>query len=351
VARLFGAGAAVLHTYDLQHGRLLSLHAAGSLATGPALYDYTATYAAIDPRKARSLAAGPEALGRWFHCHEAFDERFVARDPFYQHYMLPYGVRYNANVTIPVTASIGTAFVLELPAGRGPLNADECELARRLGLHLTEALRAHERVRKLTARALAAHGLLNTLAYPVWLLDADRYIFHANAAAQAQPVQAAVQAGRLLLAGTAADKALGLQLQRLAGAAHGSRTVVDARRSVGEPPTWLHLSTVVPGAVLGAFGDRPCIVATLFDPTQVRALDPFALADIFGLTPAQARVAAELGAGSSAPQIAQRLGCKETTVRTHSNAVRERLGARRLNDAVNLLRNGEALWARAATAR
>jgi DNA-binding CsgD family transcriptional regulator len=89
------------------------------------------------------------------------------------------------------------------------------------------------------------------------------------------------------------------------------------------------------------------VLATLFSPDQVRALDPHALGDIFGLTPTQARVAVLLADGLTAAEVAQQLGCALATVRTHIRQVLGKLGSRRLADAVRLLRQGEALWAQA----
>jgi hypothetical protein len=82
--------------------------------------------------------------------------------------------------------------------------------------------------------------------------------------------------------------------------------------------------------VLGAFGERPVVLATLFDPARLGQLDAHARADSFGLT---------------AEQIGKRLGVALTTIRTHLRSVRRRLGAARTVDAVRLLREGQALWA------
>lgn len=86
---------------------------------------------------------------------------------------------------------------------------------------------------------------------------------------------------------------------------------------------------LVPGAVLGAFGDRPQVPATVFDPLQVRPLDPFALSNMFGLTPAEARVAARLGEGLTAGAVAAEHGTARSTVRTQIRRVIYKLGARR----------------------
>ena len=114
-----------------------------------------------------------------------------------------------------------------------------------------------------------------------------------------------------------------------------------------DPPTWLHLSLLIPGAVFGALGERPMVLATLFDPHHVSSLDAFALSNMFQLTPAQARVVARLAEGMTPEQIAAAQGTSLATVRTHIRELLARLVARRVVDVVRMLRQGESLWATA----
>jgi DNA-binding CsgD family transcriptional regulator len=211
-------------------------------------------------------------------------------------------------------------------------------------------------VRKLAAQALAGHQLLTSLAYPIWLIDTDRYIFHANPAAQAEQLEGrwAVPAdsllaqpgsgSRLRLRGKRSDAQLAQHLLSLQGGSHGDRAVIDARQRADDPPAWLHLQLVAPQQALGAFGDRPLVLATLFAPQIDQDLDAFALGDVFGLTPAQSRIAVLLAEGLTAAEIGSRIGCKVSTVRTHVRQVLAKLGASRSADAVRLLRQGDVLW-------
>ncbi len=121
--------------------------------------------------------------------------------------------------------------------------------------------------------------------------------------------------------------------------------MVDLRATEADAPTWLHLSLLVPEAVLGAFGRQPQILATLFDPQHVSPLDPFALSNMLKLTPAEAKVAARLADGLTADQIGAAHGTATATVRSQVRQVMAKLGAKRTADVVRMLRQGEALWA------
>lgn len=354
VRQAFGAQVAVLHTLDLvDQGRLLALEYGGA---GPRLDDavlnYIREWHLRDPRRGRFLQDVAGTMGRWLHCHEAFDDAYASRDPFFAHYLAGYGSRYQSNIVLPVTDRIATALVIELPPARGPLDESERHVARRLSNHLQEALHAFERVRR--AVALAAQPVLDALPFPTWLIDADRFVSFANVPARRETdaeTRVALAGQRLVLRSGSADRELGVSLTRLAAHAHGARVLFDIRARRGDQPAWLSLVRVDPPESYGAFGARPVMMATLFGAEWAAALDQHALAEVYTLTPAQARVAVQLAEGQPAAAIAQRLGIGLATVRTHVRAVLAQLGVARVDEAIRLLRDGELLWARAGEQR
>jgi DNA-binding CsgD family transcriptional regulator len=101
---------------------------------------------------------------------------------------------------------------------------------------------------------------------------------------------------------------------------------------------------------MGVFGTQPQYLATLFDPNHVSSLDPFALSNMFQLTPAEARVASHMAAGLTAEEISQNNFTAVSTVRTQISQVISKLGAKRTTDVVRMLRQGEALWSTAGQA-
>lgn len=350
VQRAFRARAAVLHTLQPSTGRLLSLRFAGP-DLNEAVFDYVREYHAVDPRRQQVIDRGTAGLGRLFHDHELFGPAFMARDRFYRHYLPAYGARHNTNVTFQLAPDVICGLALELGVGRGPLDADERDLAGRLSRYLEEALHAHERVRRMATQALAGHELLQAFAYPMWLLDVERYIGFENEPAKAERQRDARVRGeghRLTLANERADRVLTVELQRLANAGHGARALIDLRRNRADPPVWLHLSVLVPSLALGAFGHVPQIMATLFDPAQQAPLDPFALGEVFALTPTEAKVAARLADGGSAESIAEAHGTSINTVRAHVRSLLTKFGMQRTSDIVRVLRQGQSLWAGAA---
>ena len=348
VAALFGAKLAVLHHVDLQDRRLLSLQSAGDAAIEDVVLQYVRQYHLVDPRRAQLLDPNIVNSGDWYFDHQHLDEKFVARNEFYQHFMAAYGLRYvAAKLTMPA-ADKSAIFAIELPPQRGPLNADEREQLRRLGEHVDEALRAYERVRRMQAQVLAGHRLLQDFAYPMWLIDIDRFVHYANAPAKVENEKARclVQRGTSLAATSQRlDGLLAAQLHQLQSRGHGAAAVVPGRPAGSSEPLWLHLSLLIPQQVVGAFGAQPMVLVTLFDPAQVPAVDPFALTSLLDLTPAQARVAARLAAGATPEQIAQASGTHLATVRSHLSQVMRRVGIQRSAELVRMLQGGHGLWA------
>lgn len=350
----FGATGANMHTVDVSQGQILSMHS-GGMNVGEANFNYVKEFHTIDPMRSSAIAQGAFFKpGHWVHCTELFDDAFVEANRFYQEFSLAYDVRYNSSATICVEGGTTvTAFTLLLPQKRGFLSADEREYARRLGEHLREALVAHERVRRLAAQALAGHGLLSRFPYPMCLIDQDRTISFENEAVSKElksETRVTRKGNRLVLKRSRSDQQLTEKLLELNKLGHGASAVVDLRLTLSDPPTWLHLSLLVPGAVMRVFGSQPQYLATIFDPNHISTLDPFALSTMFQLTPAEARIASHLAAGLTAEEISKKNVTAVSTVRTQISQVISKLGVRRANDVVRVLRQGEALWSTAGQA-
>ncbi len=350
---LFGARAVVLHTTDLVDGHLLSLELGGPRLERIA-HDYVAGWERHDPRKQFVLEAGMAAAGNWLHSDDFHDDRFCSHNVFYRHFLAAAAIQHASILVIPLDGRTATCVAIELHASRAPLDADERDLARRLGVHLQGAMQGHGRMRALAAKSLVGHQLLQAFSYPMWLLGPDRGVQYANDAAalaerQERPLRR--QQGRLRLADDGDERRLTALMHELLQLPHHTRRPLRLRGGTTDgDPAWLHLTVLDPQQVMGlAFGPQRCVLATLFRPSQVSALDPFALARMFDLTPAEARVAALLGEGLEPAAIAARLHVRLTTVRTHVRNVLAALNQRRMVDAVRLLRQGEALWAGAAS--
>ena len=74
------------------------------------------------------------------------------------------------------------------------------------------------------------------------------------------------------------------------------------------------------------FPDSPAVVVLICDPAQQRTVSNHSLALVFGLTEAEAKVAGYLVQGMSPVMIANTMGIKVGTVRTHLRAIYKKTG-------------------------
>lgn len=339
---------AEFETYDLPTRMLTSVQygTADHFQAKPenALLDYVREFNTINPRMAPALAT---PIGQWMHCHEHLDEAFAQNDRFYQEFAPVYDCRYASVLMIPIDERVATFVGIQRSHRLGPFSDEARSALIRLGNHLRDARLAYEKVRRLASQAMAGHSLLASFAYPMWLIDSDRFVLYANDAANSFSQAAehvSIRNQRLSLLTSTNEREFSNRIAAAYAGQHGAASIIDLRRFESDPPIFLHLSLLVPGKVLGAFGERSQILVTLFDPRSVSTLDPFALANLFQLSPAEARVATQIAEGLTPDAIATANGIRISTVRSQISAVIAKIGVQRQVDIVRVLRQGEALW-------
>lgn len=317
------------------------LAAEGERISETARVRYEAHYGAIDPRAAVARSLPP---GQWMLCHHRFDERFVQHDEFYQDFLLPEGLRYAAGGSLLHAG--GWHYLIGLQRGpeRGVFVAEDEALLRRLTPHLQRAVGLVYELQRQTLRADAAEAALQTTGLAVLAFDAGGRLLCANprgegllragaplrlragvvvAAAAAQ--QAAFEAALSLCARDGRPRTLLLRSGDEAGERY-SLTVM--RRRAAQPPWPARLALEVAGAhLLG-------LVSPL---ARRRVATAQQLIDLFGLSPAEARLARALAQGETVDTWAAASALKPSTLRTQLQAVFTKTGVKRQPDLVRLL--------------
>lgn len=203
---------------------------------------------------------------------------------------------------------------------------------------LGRALRLHRRIAPQVALAHTLEGMFEELDVPMLFLDAQGRLLRAN-----RQAQSACQAGHALrctVGGTLlARTELGWQpLTRLMAGLGEVPTVRQMLLGEGDLPVALTLREVhgpTPMLLAGPGGEAVHAVASLRTaPADVLE----AQARHYGLTPAELRTARHVLDGLSAERIADLLGVKLSTVRTHIGHLLAKTGARRQTELVARLR-------------
>ena len=345
MVELFQAWGIYLHGVRLADGAVAFGYDVGGFPPEAAL-EYVRRYHRIDPRTQLALSRD---VGQWSSCHESFDDAFVAKDPFYQEFLIPFGGRYVGGTKVYQDEEIVAFFGIHRGGGMLPLNAREVALGQRMGHHVRKALGLWRRQRHLLRDALVGNALLERLRHPLLLVDEQLHVHYCNAAAQAlldDDDRVALRGGMLACVGPGRDIDLQHALRSLrlgsgasfdgAGPAQ-SRVAVRSGDGVGRAALVLLLSALHPKETLGAFGPRSLAMVLIHDPAAQATPDPFVIAASFDLTPAEAKVAARIAAGEAAQEIALAHGVALSTVRSQISCVLAKVGVKRQPELVAAL--------------
>lgn len=315
----------------------------GGAAPPEAALQHVTRYHAVNPRFALGHLLSEHA---WVHDHEHFDDAFVASDPFFQEFLIPFGGRYASATRLIDDDALLVMLTLHRANGKRPLQADEIDSVERIRGHLTRALRLHLNRRSDTPASVAGHAVLEVLPQGVVVVDETRRITYANPVARellSQRRSLIERNGRLDAVQLQGSRQLLASLHSLGlGGAHlggpGADRTLLRLSAGGHGVDDLVLAIAVrPDTALRMFGNDPCAILIVHPLDGVTRLDPLIVSLAFGLTPAEAGVAVLVAEGASPEEVALKRGVGVATVRTQLRTVYGKLGVRRLPEMVRLL--------------
>ncbi|GAB7538107.1 LuxR C-terminal-related transcriptional regulator [Burkholderia sp. 3C] len=303
----------------------------------PAGDAYANYYGHIDPRR---LLAQARQVGEIFSCEDYFDARFVSRNEFYQDLLIPFGVRYVLGSCVYREGGLDVYLVFNHAVGQPSFSPMQRQAVGRLMPHLRQTIRLMMRNASLRAGIASGEAALDALGQGVIAIDSHNGIVFCNRGAEAWlGRQRQVEtAGRRLESTGAWSPALGDAIARVRLAHHPVSLTVRTGRDV-----W-HLS-VLPmphaGRTPHPLAARPLLaplradlMITVRHAEREAAASEGQLAQLFGLTPAEARLAHALARGLSLDEFAASAAITVTTARNQLRAVLSKSGHRRQQDFV-----------------
>jgi DNA-binding CsgD family transcriptional regulator len=344
-----------LLAFDGQHGSLS--YSAGANMAPQIDMEYIRKFQYIDPRAALMREQSTDS---WMHCHEHFDEQFVAQSPFYQEFLLPHGARYASACKLIENGSATVLLACLRRQEEGPLPAEAVDFLDSLRPHMSRACRIGLTHFVYSTQALVGHALVDKLRQPVLLLSTEGDVVLLNEAAThllASTSLAKVTDGRLVLP-ERYSKPFFEHCQRLehmarfGGAATGEQGFCSLHiaSAEGAAPDLLYVffTTLIPEKVMGSFGQRPLVMLHLYHPNSAQEIDTDLLNAAFGLTHAECRVASMLADGMPLKSIAEMLGVQYDTVRKQLLSIYQKTSTNRQPDLVRLLLHLPATAVRSA---
>ena len=267
-------------------------------------------------------------------------EEFV-RSEFYNDFMRPLDM--HSVMMIRLAIHQGDIFAISVSRAKphGRFRPQELAAIRRLHPHL---LRSFTLGRKFSATRDEAQNLseaLNTLQHPVIMVGEGGLVRYVNAAAEAllaRRDELAIRHGRL----SVGDAGEGRRLDRLVGLALSADPILrnSGSMTIGGSELRLPLSVMVSplrSARDSVLGGGASVMVAVTDLEAGIDVDHNKLRDIFGLTPAEIRVALAIFNGQSPKEAAASLGVSFFTIRGHLARVFEKTNTNRQAQLVRLM--------------
>ncbi len=339
-----GGRAVHLLAFDATHGALS--YSEGADMAPQIDLEYIQKYQFIDPRVGLLRTRWAED---WLHCHEHFDEAFVAADPFYQEFLIPHGARYLTACKLVENSEATVLLACLRRPEDGPMPLETLAFVDRLRPHLQRAVRMGLAQFVYSAQALVGHALVDKLRQPVMLLTTGGEVVLSNEAARTLLGSTSLVqvAGQRLVLPHAYRRAFLDQCAELEHQVRAGAGTDQAFRSLhmssgpGEAPDVLYgfFTMLVPERTMSSFGLRPLVMLFFYHPSSAQEIDSDLLAAAFGLSHAECRVASLLADGLPLKNIADTLGVQYDTVRKQLVSIYQKTATNRQPELVRLLMN------------
>jgi DNA-binding CsgD family transcriptional regulator len=337
-ADLVGGARAWLPSLDLSNGGGQGVIARIDPQAQDAYFQY---YYSTNP----FVRLGPSELAASWPLWVTTDEdRFLKEDfagtEYYNDFLKPQDIHSVLVVRLGRHGVMQSTLNITRPIGQGQFSGADIEIANRLHPDLVRAFNLSRRFADLKDFSAGLAETLNSSRHAIFLLDAQGGIRHANAAAEAllgEPDGLCAVAGRLAATSTPAARRLEALIARAA-------CPDGARREAGSmglktPSRRLPLSLIVAplrsdrSLARGAASVLVCVA----DLEAGLSLPERQLRDLFGLTPAETRLALALLEGADLREAARSFAVSFATVRNQLSSIFAKTDVNRQAELIQLM--------------
>ncbi|NSX02205.1 helix-turn-helix transcriptional regulator [Cupriavidus gilardii] len=287
---------------------------------------YQQTFQALDP--GRSFAPRLP-LGSWYIDARELGVDAIARHPFYRDFLQRYGMRSVMACLVDRQPYYEVYFSLQRPLD-GPLFAPEDARALDWAIpHIRQAMALRERTSALTALQRLSMQLLDQLAFGVIVFSADARVLLHNSEGEAwvRRLLPNPAAPRTATATGAGDEwTLSRPFAAMVRAACDASAPVAAQAATAQSRRGARAQVIVlplpPSHAMGQAWQQPAALVAIHDTRSGSPLLlPQVLRDLYGLTPAETRLATLLTTGIGLPEACEQLQIGRETSRTQLKAV------------------------------
>jgi DNA-binding CsgD family transcriptional regulator len=291
--------------------------------------DYEAYYGAIDPWNAK-VKHWPVGLAA--PTYVLMQDNEFRRTEYYQDFLRHSGVFYGLGGVVERTPDRMAVFGTQCSYEDGRFDAEHVALVGALMPHLRRAYRIHAAISDAKRDRQTLQEALHVVQQPVLIVEGDARLVFANQAAQrlldaADGVKLAD--GRVVAAHRADQPGFAALLRPMDGTA-ATGIVAALRRPRQQRPLLVQAMPLRKNARWDGAGR----VVLLIDSRIVRKPAPEKLAELYDLTPAEARLWADLAAGATLAEISARHRVSVNTLRVQLASLFHKVGVHRQADLV-----------------
>lgn len=250
------------------------------------------------------------------------------RTPILNEFLLPIDAPHSLPVWLRKSPTKCVALTLQGTRRRGPFQDSDLHALRRIAPHVSRALEIRDRLERANIQAETWSSGLDSLAPAIFVLDSEGRALESNAVAE--QLLRADSGVQIRVDGT-------LSLRQPAGS-ELQRWILSGRPPARDAEGLLHVprQDALPLSALltpvcfrtSWVGRDPRWLLVIFDPNRRADPDPELIARDFGISTAEASLAAALAAGDTLSVAAVRLGVSLHTVRTQLKSIFRKTGIR-----------------------
>ena len=340
-ARAVGGGSAMLRSADLQAGKAGFVASVGYDPAWQSAYcNHFVKLDYITP------ALNQFKLGEVKTSNHVFSQSEQRKTEFYNDYGIPQDKLHHMGSLLVKDGSHTLLFAAQRGKRAGSFGEEEIRLMGILAPHVSRAVQVHRRISSITVEKDWALGALDQLRMGVILTNSSGTPLFVNCAAEQMltPSQGiGIYHNKLVLNTTLKSARLHKLIADAAQGTPGTTMGGDMRIAMSQPGEFLHCM-VTPislelSARLNISFASGCAAIFLSNPGGLQ-LSPKRLAVLYGLSPAEARLAAKLAALRGMEQAADDLCISINTVRSQLKSVFAKTGAQSQPELLMLLATG-----------
>lgn len=306
-----------------------------ALSAGEA--EYCSYYNSVDERL-QWVATG--AIGEWRADYERFDDRFVRRSEIYNDFLFKYGVRHLIVGRIGGAPWENECLSFLRPLGAQQYDEDERRFLARATGHFVRSSELRRQLRALESQRQADQTLLRHLPYgTVWVDAAGRVASFNDVAADilAAADGLRIKAQRLQADDAGGNRALAAAIAQATGAEGRRGEWLAVRRKRHAQPLVVSILPARAEQAPQRAGDGPLALVILQDMARRPLPRGAALRKMYGLTPAEARLAEALLDNQTVESYALSAQVSRNTVRSHLASLFAKTGTRRQAELLRML--------------